>query len=226
VGDGLEEPRELWPWEVRALKTAHRRVPLGEVDKGHCRWCERSILGTRGRYIGRPDPNRSWCRPTDDGGRDCWYDFCLHSRLEPQFNYLSIRHGLKCAVCGVENPQRWRKAGEGTIWESLPPTPWEGERTGIVYWQSVQAHREAMLAEFPMWGSYSAVMLVPDLEVDHVIPLWKVALMGLSAIELRPFFGPDNLQLACSRCHKAKTKAEAGERARERAAQRDQFKLL
>ena len=48
---------------------------------------------------------------------------------------------------------------------------------------------------------------VSALEVDHVVPLWKVALMPREL--RRPYFGPDFLQLLCDRCHKIKTKAEA-----------------
>lgn len=53
-----------------------------------------------------------------------------------------------------------------------------------------------------------------ELEVDHVIPLWKVALISDLTLEQRRwYFGPGNLQLLCGPCHKAKCRAEAAERA-------------
>jgi hypothetical protein len=174
-GVAVERERQLFPWEINALKTAHRRVPLLPVPKGHCRWCELPINGRRGKYIGRPDPNRSWCRPTDDGARDCYFEFLLHSRAQVQFSYLEVSRGLRCAECGIEAPTRER---------------WE----------------------------YGGLSEVSALEVDHVVPLWKVALMP---IELRrPFFGPEFLQLLCFDCHKIKTGEEAAERALVRAAAR------
>lgn len=168
--------RALYSWEIRALKTAHRRVPLTPVARGHCRWCTRPIIGKRGKYIGRPDPMRSWCRPGDRPERpDCYFEYLLHSHADTQFRYLEITRGLACAECGAEDPVREKLEFGRSIW-------------------------------------------VTALEVDHVVPLWRVA---LKPIELRrPFFGPDFLQLLCDRCHKAKTKAEAGERARLRAQAR------
>lgn len=214
----VAEDRELYSWEVRALKTAHRKVPLFPVGPGHCRWCERPIIGKKGKHIGRPDPRRSWCRPGDRPERpDCYYDFLLHSDAAAQFRYLEFSRGLVCASCGIENPQRWRNVGECTF-GNLPPTPWEGERNGAAYIEAVIEHRRACLAEFPAWNKGNLVELVSALEVDHVVPLWKVA---LKPIELRrPYFGPDFLQLLCDRCHKAKTAAEAADRAAVRALAR------
>lgn len=51
-------------------------------------------------------------------------------------------------------------------------------------------------------------------EVDHKVPLWKVA--GLAAEFRRWYFSPANLWLLCSRHHKAKTALEAAERAETR----------
>lgn len=49
------------------------------------------------------------------------------------------------------------------------------------------------------------------LEVDHRVPLWLVA--HLPDDLRRPFYGPDNLWLLCSRHHTEKTAAEAAVRA-------------
>lgn len=50
------------------------------------------------------------------------------------------------------------------------------------------------------------------LEVDHVIPLWKVN-GAESVFEIRAMHGPGNLWLLCQPCHRRKTGLEASERA-------------
>jgi hypothetical protein len=55
-------------------------------------------------------------------------------------------------------------------------------------------------------------------EVDHRVPLWKVA--DLPDDERRPYFGPGNLWLLCREHHKGKTKQEAADRAQLRREQR------
>ena len=56
----------------------------------------------------------------------------------------------------------------------------------------------------------------PDevLEVDHKVPLWKVA--NLPASLRRAYFKLTNLWLLCSDCHKRKSAKEAAERAHHR----------
>lgn len=164
-----ERGRKLYPWEISALKREHRTVPIGEGG-GECRWCGKVILGKRGKYIGKPDPARSWCRDAD-GRSECLREYNLHSRAEHQFAWLEANHGLKCAGCRVVNPTR-----------------------------RIDRHG---------WGHDTTVS---DLEVDHIVPLWLVALT-VPARDRRPYFGPDNLQLLCGKCHKAKSRREAAERA-------------
>lgn len=60
-------------------------------------------------------------------------------------------------------------------------------------------------------GVYWRIVRKVQAEVDHIIPLWKT--VGMNPINARKFFGPTNLQLLCSPCHKEKTKREATERA-------------
>jgi len=48
-------------------------------------------------------------------------------------------------------------------------------------------------------------------EVDHRTPLWKIR--DLPECERIQYYGPDNIWLLCSKCHRDKTKREAGERA-------------
>lgn len=62
------------------------------------------------------------------------------------------------------------------------------------------------------------------LEVDHRTPLWKVR--HLPDDERRPYYGPKNLWRLCDPHHGAKTKAEAAERAAERAVEASQIPLL
>lgn len=69
------------------------------------------------------------------------------------------------------------------------------------------------------WGDYEHPLLGPPepvrvvLEVDHVRPLWS--LDDDERTELR-WWLPFNLQALCTECHRAKTAAEAAERARRR----------
>lgn len=199
--------------DARAAKTAHRKVPMPPVPRGHCRWCARPIVGVKGKYIGRPNPLRSWCRPTDPGGRDCWFEFLLHSSAETQFGYLARSRGLACADCGAEDPQRWRSLGLCTFPDRNDVMPWDGPRNSAAYWEALTIYRKAN--PYPQG---TLIERVTALEVDHVVPLWRVALMP---IELRrPYFGPDFLQLLCNWCHKAKTKAEAAHRAQIKALAR------
>lgn len=220
---GATAERELYPWEIRALKTAHRRVRIG-IGGGECRWCGKVILGKRGKYIGKPDPARSWCRD-EDGGSPCVREYNLHSDSQTQFSYLEATRGLCCAWCKVEDPKAWRSFG--TSWGgmgSFPPMPWEGERKGQAYFEAIHAYRRRCLDEFPDWGLYTPIEQITGLQVDHVIPLWKVAL-EIPEDQRRPYFGPDNLQLLCMKCHKIKTSQEAAERAAIKAFAKSQLIL-
>jgi hypothetical protein len=58
---------------------------------------------------------------------------------------------------------------------------------------------------------WSRIRWSVTLQVDHVVPLWKVA--GLPDDERRGYFGPDNLWLLCERHHSRKSALEATERA-------------
>lgn len=204
--------RELYSWEIRALKTAHRRVPIGDGG-GECRWCGKPILGKRGKFIGRPDPSRSWCRDPD-GTSPCLREWNLHRDSAIQYAYLEANRGLRCAWCR-ENPKRWRKVGNmsaGGFSAWWPPMPWVGEEKTGDWWRARFEFVEHCRRWFPHWGEATAVELSGELVVDHVIPLWWVALY-VPREESRPYFGPDNLQLLCSRCHAIKTAREAAERA-------------
>jgi hypothetical protein len=195
-------------------KREKRTVPMGDAQRGHCRWCARPILATKGKHIGQPDPRRSWCRSTDPSGRDCYFQYLLHSNPQTQFNWLERNRGLVCARCGIVDPRRWRAVGDCAFWESrIPEVPWTGRRRGEAYIQAMIEHRRRCIAEFPMWGQGTLIERQSMLVVDHVEPLWRV-LLTVPLEGRRPYFGPDNLQLLCEApCHKEKTRREATERA-------------
>jgi hypothetical protein len=183
---------KLYPWEERALKTAHRKVPMSDTGKGICRWCERTIIGRRGKYLGKPDRNRSWCRDATEG-RDCWFEFELHSRAEAQASYLFGRDGPRCQGCGHGG-----YASAGTFTVKPDGMTWEA------YFN----------ADKTDWPRYTILKPATELEVDHIVPLWRVALLtDLTFTGRRWYFGPGNLQLLCKPCHKAKCRTEAAERA-------------
>jgi hypothetical protein len=60
-------------------------------------------------------------------------------------------------------------------------------------------------------GKYCQIEWRLMLEVDHDIPLWKVA--HLPDAQRRQYFKIGNLQLRCPACHKYKSAKEAAERA-------------
>lgn len=75
--------------------------------------------------------------------------------------------------------------------------------------------RWRVLQETPTYTYIDRLPLVA-LEVDHVVPLWKVA--HLPDDERRVYFGPDNLWLLCHEHHKEKSRWEAADRAAFRQA--------
>lgn len=154
--------------ERQRASRAKREVVIGRQGTGYCRWCAKPIIGTKGKYLGKPDPRRSWCRDAN-GHSPCLHQWNLHSRSEVQFNWLVDEHGERCNGCRVEKPMR------------------------VI-----------------MIGSYEDS--ASDLQVDHIEPLWLVALT-VPPEDRRRYFGPENLQLLCGKCHKSKTRREAAERA-------------
>ncbi len=69
-------------------------------------------------------------------------------------------------------------------------------------------------------GSYGPYwdILPRAVEIDHVVPLWRVATFEASRQTIR-WWLPGNLQVLCVPCYRAKTKREAAERAELRAPQ-------
>lgn len=201
------DPSWLEKWHAkqaaRAAKTAHRRVPMPEVEPGHCRWCARPIIATKGKHIGQPDPRRSWCR-------GCFREFNLHSYHFAQSCFLRERDGDHCAECGENPPPRWFPVEGGAV----HCLDWSHGTNDADFLRELWKREDA-----PYWrglGMYCPVTMRAMLQVDHVVPLWKVALLDDPSVDIwarRRWFGPDNLQLLCPIHHKAKSKAEAAERA-------------
>lgn len=200
----------LEKWKARraaeAAKVAHRKVPMPTVPPGVCRWCEHTILGKRGKYIGKPDPRRSWCR--GEGGRYCWREFARHSMTSAQYSFLAERDGAVCAEC-VKHPAppRWYRDGP-----DMNPLDWSNGSHDAEWLRCLWKRSDA--PDCRWLGLQTPVTQQVTLEVDHVVPLWKVALMpGMTMTERRRWFGPDNLQLLCRHHHGEKCAAEAAERA-------------
>lgn len=189
--------------EKRQRATAHRKVPMPPPKRGFCKWCLAELKRLKS---GKVNPSRSWCRHNSEG-RDCWHQFALHSVSVVQYDHLCETHGEKCADCGALAPKIWRNLGLCNYGGWYPPMPWVGERR-IAYFEARQRFHMHCRAWFPHWGEATMVERVSALQVDHIIPLWS-----LRGVAERWHFGPRNLQLLCTACHKAKTKREAAERA-------------
>lgn len=82
-------------------------------------------------------------------------------------------------------------------------------------WASTPAAATAHLIDLHGPACWGCGATDRDLELEHVRPLWS--LTDDERLELR-WWLPFNLQLLCVPCHKAKTAAEAAERASQRAA--------
>lgn len=109
---------------------------------------------------------------------ECLEQFYLHTRPDSQHDFLVERDGRVCKECGAA-PGKWVH----DRW----PTRVGGSSDVYV-------------------GSFTAVRRAWALEVDHVVALGLVA--HLPVDERRPWFGPPNLQLLCSDCHRIKTRQD------------------
>lgn len=152
---------------------------------------------------GRPENWCRWCgeeivhgraasRSWHDGRLDepkCKLAWELHTDRRVQFPYVVERDGLKCWDCG-ESPEKWIRAQDPSY---HPP------------FRIPAAERACFVGEW--WKVTRATAL----EMEHSTPLWAVA--HLPDDERRFYFGPFNLRLRCAKCHGAKSKAEARDRA-------------
>lgn len=180
---------------------------------GSCKWCGNEIIDPKS---GRRSTRRYW-HP------ECVEIYYLHTRSDTQRQLLIGRDGERCWDCAA-SPMIWHR-GEA---HSCIVGPWaQGQDWAADFWSREE------LGELPRgfdpvtfevidpdaWmlrGGTCDIRRISSLEVDHEVPLWKVA--HLPPDERRPYFGPDNLRLRCPGCHKAKTAREAAERAEIRRA--------
>lgn len=205
-------PRECWSWELdgcakrcnglasmdrreaqRVAREAGPRIFPRPRWNGGCAWCGDPILHHEGKRLGEINSRRGW-HDGRDGEPECIQAFYLHTRMPEQRDFLLRRDGPRCWDCDVL-AGRWIERGE-----SDP----DKLRTWGAQW--VRWYPEAVFV-----APFCHLAWQTDLEVDHEIPLWSVA--HLPDDERAAYFGPVNLRARCPRCHAAKTKREAAERA-------------
>lgn len=139
-----------------------------------------------------PGRRRSWC--SDECVRIWW----LATDSNTALRELVALHGHRCWECGRS-------------WEPTPLQPYD------VLGHVCRPPRGAPYCMLLEYGPPSPRQVM--LEVEHVRPLW--ALTDEQRLELR-WWLPFNLQLLCTRCHKAKTRREAADRAQGRLRERVQ----
>ncbi len=214
----MPSKEDLARWEAAAEKSrkryeqyqrtkAIREFPHsleGWNGPGWCKWCHGQIIEN-----GKVNKRRYW-HP------DCAHQFNLHKDTETQFRFLVDRDGKKCAKCGLDTG-RWQRGmikriTDRNIFSGMRDQDWAREYwpdPGPGNWMDKTPEERAT-------GEHQMIYRTHDLQVDHRVPLWAVA--HLPDVYRQPYFGPRNLWLLCSVCHKAKTKEEAGRRARLRKA--------
>lgn len=143
------------------------------------------------RWPNRGDGWCAWCgeavaRPARTWHKACLEQYQLHTWPAVQIAFVKDRDGAKCWDCG-ETAEKWNRGCEARRIGSPDHV-----------------------------GVYRSIRRVSALELEHDVPLWRVA--HLPAEDRRRYFGPDNLRLRCPPCHKAKSKLEATERAALKAA--------
>lgn len=166
-----------------------RRPPLLPYVKGRCCWCAGDIP-TRLKKNGEPYKLQGAFHP------NCGAEYRNAFTPSIFFDRLAERDGKKCADCG-EAIGCWLPS-HGT--KRAPETVYEHEARD---WR--RRH------ELPVVVKYTPVVYRIVLQVDHKVPLWKVA--HLPHAERREYFLIGNLWLLCIRCHGRKTTREAAERA-------------
>lgn len=161
--------------------------------------------------------------------KECFEAYALHTRLDHQKRFLIERDGQRCAMKGCGRvPMKWQAGpviqlvvtpGRKLYWG----TPEEQAEWAARLWSRPEGRWQDMTPEERATGDQQDIERACALEVDHKVALWTVA--HLPDDERRWYFGPGNLWLLCPRCHKAKTKREAAERAAQRRFQKAQPRL-
>ena len=190
--------------ERDALTRERRTVPLAPDWKGSgwCRWCGEKIVDKRAYQM-------NW-------HRDCKQTWLLHSDRDVQARFLVERDGNDCWDCR-KGGRWWRVDLKLAVytWEAWPLCM----RPDRISWEDRYPKDLALRkVDGVIIGLYSVIEYRREcgsVEVDHEIPLWSI--WHLPDDERRKYYGPENLRLRCTCCHKAKSKREAAERAQLKA---------
>lgn len=183
---------------------------------GTCKWCGEATVEKPAIY---------W-HPA------CADQYNLHTNPTRQREFVVDRDGERCAICG-DAPTRWLRGEPASVldWSrGQSQEPWLRELWTHDDFRDLRTFDPATgqpIGPPDAWmlrGGQCSIDRVSALELDHRVPLWSV--VDLPDEERRWYFGPGNLWLLCPLHHKEKTKREAGERAREKAARRAQLPLL
>lgn len=134
-----------------------------------------------------------WCGAKCEGRRRSWCsDKCVDEYRIANFAGAAQKAAWerdegKCASCGStpESRRQWR--ARRNQWKRYPPPEYEAG-TLVTWIENVD----------PGWNA------------DHIIPLWSVDRAAPDAFR---FWRIENIATLCEPCHKAKTKAEAAQRA-------------
>ncbi len=120
---------------------------------------------------------------------------------------LSERRPGWCRWCDGAIPPRLKKNGQphkrqASMHRNCADDHWMAQN--VSRWRGALAKRDGdQCTECGPDGAF--------LQVDHSVPLWKVA--DLPVVQRRQYFLLGNLQLLCINCHKRKSAKEAAERA-------------
>lgn len=164
-----------------------RRPPLLPFERGRCRWCGEPIA-PRLKKDGAPHAVQAAFHGRGEG--DCGAEYRACFGAQNFYSAIAKRDGAKCRACGVQPWSWWPCRGDKRHPEVVYQSGWPDSRA-VPYTP----------VEYRIVG----------LEVDHVVPLWKVA--TLDQPKRRFYFLPENMQILCTPCHARKTAGEAAERA-------------
>ncbi len=143
-----------------------------------------------------------WCQ---------WCDLEIVPRLKkdgtPHKIQSSMHRGCASEYWMAQNASKFRplliaRDGERCVDCGAAPYAWGPQNPPSIVWRGWTRLGAAQYCEVK-WRSL--------LEVDHEIPLWKVA--HLPPAKRREYFKPGNLKLRCPTDHKLKSAKEAAERA-------------
>ncbi len=134
-----------------------------------------------------------------DGRRRNWHTRCLavyNTAYQQAEQWLHRRQRGRCARCGRRYAERLERVRNDPYLQIRAPRP------ELLCWVADDTPRDP---DEPRHG--------PRLEIDHIVPLWKVRRMPPQRRRKPCWWLAGNLQLLCVPCHRAKTAEESAERA-------------